>query len=127
MPSSDEYQDFINYIDRDAAKVNEKIITDENDSFSVFYQYMDYMGDENKQGALFSSTEDIINIDQKNSLKDLFKQAQENGSPLWQDVISFDNTWLQKYGLMDEGGQVNEVKMKNIVRAAVNEMLKARI
>ncbi|MFG3432790.1 MobP2 family relaxase [Lysinibacillus fusiformis] len=125
MPSSDEYQDFISYIDRDAAKVNEKIIVDENDSFSIFYQYMDYMGDEKKQGALFSSTEDIINAEQKNSLKDLFQQAQENGSPLWQDVISFDNTWLQKYGLMDESGQVNEVKMKNTVRAAVNEMLKA--
>lgn len=125
MPSSDEYQDFISYIDRDAAKVNEKIIFDENDSFSVFYQYMDYMGDENKQGALFSSTEDMINAEQKNSLKDLFQQAQENGSPLWQDVISFDNTWLQKYGLMDESGQVNEVQMKNTVRAAVNEMLKA--
>ncbi|MFY2307155.1 MobP2 family relaxase [Lysinibacillus fusiformis] len=125
MPSSDEYQDFINYIDRDAAKVNENIIFDENDSFSVFYQYMDYMGDENKQGALFSSTEDIINAEQKNSLKDLFQQAQENVSPLWQDVISFDNTWLQKYGLMDESGQVNEVQMKNTVRAAVNEMLKA--
>ena len=67
MPSSDEYQDFISYIDRDAAKVNEQIITDENDSFSVFYQYMDYMGDE-KQGALFSSTEDIINVE-KNFIK----------------------------------------------------------
>ncbi|WP_229386599.1 hypothetical protein [Lysinibacillus sphaericus] len=36
MPSSDEYKDFINYIDRDDAKVTENIIVDENDSFSVF-------------------------------------------------------------------------------------------
>ncbi len=126
MPSSDEYKDFINYIDRDDAKVTENIIVDENDSFSVFYQYMDYMGDENKQGALFTCTEDFVNVEQKSSLKDLFQQAQENGSPLWQDVISFDNSFLQKYGLMDEkSGQVNEVKMKNVVRAAVDEMLKA--
>lgn len=126
MPSSDEYKNFINYIDRDDAKVTENIIVDENDSFFVFYQYMDYMGDEKKQGALFTCTEDIVNVEQKSSLKNLFQQAQENGSPLWQDVISFDNSFLQKYGLMDEkSGQVNEVKMKNVVRAAVNEMLKA--
>ncbi len=30
MQSSDEYHDFISYIDRDATKVNERIIVDES-------------------------------------------------------------------------------------------------
>ncbi|UZN01034.1 relaxase MobL [Lysinibacillus sp. MHQ-1] len=56
----------------------------------------------------------------------MFQQAQENGSPLWQDVISFDNTWLQKYGLMDESGQVNEVQMKKYCARCSKRNVKSR-
>lgn len=126
MPSSEEFKEYINYIDREAAKVKEVlVINDENETFSVFYRYMDYMDDEEKQGALFTREEDFTNEQQKNSLKRLFQIAQQNGSPLWQDVISFDNSWLIKCNMIDATGQVDEAKMKNIVRVAVEEMLKA--
>lgn len=126
MPGSDEFKEYINYIDREAAKVKEILSFNEDESFSVFYRYMDYMDDEEKQGALFTKNEDFTNQQQKDNLKNLFQIAQQNGSPLWQDVISFDNNWLQKFGMIDaHTGQVDEAKMKNIVRVAVEEMLKA--
>lgn len=32
----------------------------------------------------------------------MFKTAHENGSIMWQDVISFHNPWLEKQGIYDE-------------------------
>ncbi len=32
----------------------------------------------------------------------MFKTAHENGSIMWQDVISFHNHWLEKQGIYNE-------------------------
>ncbi|MCT6922826.1 MobP2 family relaxase [Metasolibacillus sp.] len=126
MSGSDEFKEYINYIDREAAKVKEMLSFNEDESFSVFYRYMEYMGDEEKQGSLFTKDTDFANQQHKDDLKQLFELAQKNGSPLWQDVVSFDNSWLQKFGVMDAtNGQVDEVRLKNIIRVSVEEMLKA--
>ncbi len=43
---------------------------------------------------------------------------------MWQTVISFDNRWLEKYGLYDpEEGLLDELKLKEDVSGAVDKML----
>lgn len=129
IPGSKEYKDYIKYISRDEAKVKANIQINEQQEenpFSFFYSYMDYMGDEEKQGMLFTSHQDSLNEEQKSNLQQQFQTAQMNGSPLWQDVISFNNAWLVKQGLLDEiTGELNEEQFRNAIRAGVREMLQA--
>src|SRR5699024_9581575 len=58
--------------------------------------------------------------------KEQFQLAQQNESPMWQDVISFDNEWLAKQGLYDEATHtVDETKIRSIVRETMQAMLQA--
>src|SRR5699024_12651689 len=55
-----------------------------------------------------------------------FQVAQQNESPMWQDVISFDNDWLGKQGVYNsENHTVDETKMRSIVREKMQTMLAA--
>lgn len=90
----------------------------------VFHGYMDYMKDEMKNGQLFSVVEDIIKEERLEEVRELYAQAEEKGSPLWKDVLSFDNDWLEEQGLYKgETHWLNEKKMKEIVRGAMNKMI----
>ena len=70
------------------------------------------------------STNDFTN-EEKSKLKELYSKAHNNNSVLWQDVISFDNKWLEEHGIYDSKNHiVDEKKMKDVTRLAMQEMLK---
>src|SRR5699024_4532169 len=94
-PGSSVFNNYINYMDREDAKRNVEInhASDHENDFDVFYQLMDYMDDDTKQGELFKAYQDYLNDSKKQKMKNQFQIAQQNESPLWQDVISFDNYW----------------------------------
>lgn len=122
MPSSREYTDYVSYIDREDAKINLDVESEKE--FSVYHSYMDYMGDELKQGALFTNEQDNLSNEDLKEVRLKYKKAEKNGSPMWQDVISFDNNWLEKQGLyIVKTGELDEKKMMKAVRASMNEML----
>jgi len=86
--------------------------------------YNDYMGRPQAASGLFSMGSDALNKEEVKTLKQQFEKAQANGSLMWQDVLSFDNDFLSKYGLYDkEKDQLNDVKIKEAVRIAVSDML----
>lgn len=123
------YDEFVDYIDREEAKskrgLNKEFNVEKLTAEQLLYMYLDYMNDSEKQGELFTANFDFLNEDEHRKLKEAFALAQKNESPMWQDVISFDNAWLEKQGLYDcKTGQLDEVKMKNIVREAMKELLK---
>src|SRR5699024_12186676 len=93
------------YIDRDENKVKQHIHNehdkDSQNESQVFHSFMDYKENEQKGGEMFTSKKNNLTQSDKKTLKEGFKKAQENGSPLWQDVISFDNEWLEEQGLYD--------------------------
>src|SRR5690625_101855 len=97
-PGSSVFNNYINYMDREDAKRNVEInhASDHENDFDVFYQFMDYMDDDTKQGELFTESQDYLNDIEKQKMKKQFQIAQQNESPMWQDVISFDNDWLEK-------------------------------
>ena len=128
MPSASAYNNYVEYMDRDDVKREVQVNRHSQavNDFQVYHSYINYMGDEEKQGSLFTSDIDELNSKQKRELKKIFHLAQQNGSPLWQDVISFDNQWLQKQALYDsKTGALDEEKIRNVVREAIKEMLKA--
>src|SRR5699024_9418927 len=100
-PKSSTFNDYINYMDREDAKQHVKMDTssDRESDFDVFYHFMDYMDDKEKQGELFTFSKDRLDAKEKQTVKEQFQLAQQNESPMWQDVISFDNEWLSKQGL----------------------------
>jgi len=127
-PGSNTFNSYINYIDREDAKrhihVNQS--SKETDDFVVFHDFMDYMDDEAKQGDLFTKDDDQLNPNDKKRLKQQFQKAQQNESPMWQDVISFDNEWLAKQGLYNPTTHsVDEANMRKVVRETMATVLKS--
>lgn len=119
--NSKTFKDYIDYVDRDSAKrkVNKK------ESNLDYMNYQDYMGNEEKTTSLFSSFTDNLNEKQKDEMKKTFSIAQKNNSVLWQDVISFDNKWLEENGVYDSKKHtLDEKKIKDVARISMNEMLK---
>jgi len=107
------FKDFLNYIDR----------SDTHKEVNEMESYQDYMADEEKSTGLFTNYQDHLTHEEKDSMKEVFKQSQEKGSILWQDIISFDNYWLKELGVLN-GDKINEGQLKKATRQAVNEMLK---
>lgn len=83
------------------------------------------MGNPEKSSGLFTADKDALTLDEKRELKDIFQIAQDNGSLMWQTVISFDNVWLEKNGVYDaEKHILDERKIKEVARMAINKLLK---
>lgn len=115
---ADKFTEYVEYIDRDEAT--------RNDNSSKYNLYQDYMGNSEKTTGLFTDAKNELNDTEKKNLKDVFSAAQENGSLMWQTVISFDNEWLKQYGLFDKSGEyLDENKVKEVARNAIRKMLEA--
>ena len=117
-PNSDAYSGYIDYLDREEAQRNHAIQT--------FNLFNDYMGNPEKSTGLFTNEKDNLTHSEKRELKDVFQTAQDNESVMWQTVISFDNRWLEQNGIYDSQKQIlDEQKLKEVTRLAVNRLLKS--
>ncbi|MCR8860671.1 relaxase MobL, partial [Bacillus pseudomycoides] len=119
MADGKTFQDYVEYVDREDAKreggAHEKL----------FSLYQDYMGDTEKTSSLFTESSNCLKEKEKKELKQLFQLAQKNGSIMWQDVITFDNQWLEEHGVYDPRTKtVDDTKLMDVTRLAMKEMLK---
>lgn len=73
-PGSSVFNNYINYMDREDAKRNVEInhASDHENDFDMFYQFMDYMDDDTKQGELFTTDQDYLNDTEKQKVKKQF-------------------------------------------------------
>lgn len=120
LPNQKAYGRYVDYVDRNSAVKKSK-----------FAQYTDYMDNPLKQqthshcSALFTAQSDHLTAAEKSLFKKRMHAAQQNGSPLWQNVISFKNDWLAKNGLYNtQNHTLNEVAVRGAVRQAMRVMLK---
>ncbi|MED1270199.1 MobP2 family relaxase [Bacillus mycoides] len=119
LPSSDAFQNYIEYVDREEAKSEVKL------NPKMFETYQEYMGNPEKTSALFTENANRLTEGEKKALKEMFKTAHENGSIMWQDVISFHNPWLEEQGIYDEKTKtLDEKKLMDVTRLAMKEMQK---
>lgn len=118
--SSKKFSQYVDYIDRDEAIRNEAFET-----FTVFEEYVgSYMDDKKKTYGLFTDEKDVLLGEGKENMKELFAQAQKNGSLMWQTVISFDNDFLRKNGLYDEAtSDIDEEKLREYTRKTMHHLL----
>ncbi|MCA1028844.1 MobP2 family relaxase [Cytobacillus kochii] len=119
--NSKKFTSYVNYINRDEAtrtKTFEKYNVNDLDG------YNQYMGNPEKSNGIFTKNKDRLSKKEKDQLKEIFKIAQENDSVMWQDVISFDNKWLEENGLYNsETGWINEGALQKSIRKGMNEVL----
>lgn len=116
-----KFKSYIDYIDREEAVRNNHF--KEYNLLDVT-GYNEYMERPQVTGKLFTRNRDSLNQNEKKLLKKAFQQAQNNQSIMWQDVISFDNRFLEKYGLMDtETGWIDEKEIREGIRSAVQVFL----
>ncbi len=96
-----------------------------------FQEYIDYM---NRSYATEKQTEDVTAIftqeanylqrEKVTELKQKLEQANQNGSLLWQGVISFDNEFLAAQGLYDRAtGRVDQQAIKTVMRDVIPKMI----
>ncbi|UOQ95075.1 relaxase MobL [Halobacillus shinanisalinarum] len=113
------FQDYVQYVDREEVKGKGEAHR------SMFSLYNHYMDDPDKTSALFTQQSDYLTLGGKKGIKSLFEQAQKNNSIMWQDVITFDNQWLQKQGVYDpKSHTLDEDIMKQVTRKSMKAMMK---
>lgn len=109
----------------------QKIQTEVPETTLNFQEYIDYM---NRSYATEKQTDDVTAIftqdanylqrEKVTELKEKLEQAHENGSLLWQGVISFDNEFLAAQGLYDRAtGQVDQQAIKTVMRDVIPKMI----
>ncbi|MBC1453255.1 hypothetical protein HB790_14055 [Listeria welshimeri] len=109
---------FIKYMD-DETKTNQEV-ADLN--FGTFLGYMD---NPNKSTGLFDNTGEYISKERRKDYVQYFKLAQERDTILWQDLFSFNNEWLEEYGLMNtKTNEVDDTRLMNAVKTAMDTLVK---
>lgn len=89
-----------------------------------FREYIDYMNrsyateeQSEELTAVFTQKADYLQKQRLTELKNQLETAYQNGSLLWQGVISFDNAFLAEQGLYDVAtGQVDQKAIKAVMR-----------
>lgn len=123
MSNNKKFQKYINYIDRDEATRSKEF-----QQYNILESdgYNQYMENPEKSSGLFTANKNRLSKKERDTVKKLFRQAQKNDSLMWQDVVSFDTNWLIDVGLYDpKAKRLNEEKIMNAIRVAMNEQLKA--
>ena len=96
-----------------------------------FPEYIDYMNrsyatekQTSNKTAVFNQHKNHLSQEEVRQLKNQLETAYQNGSLLWQGVLSFDNSFLAKQGLYDmETGQVDQAAIKNVLRTAMPHLI----
>ncbi len=110
------FSGYIEYLDRESSKEKPKLMED----------YLDYMDNPEKAVSLFTENKDKLSPDEKNILKDAFTLSQKNGSLMWQTVLSFDNDFLEEYGLYDsKDKRLDDKKLMEYTRVCMDKLLKS--
>lgn len=131
-PHSSVYESYIDYMARDCAtrqrNASKFMLSSLSDDLSYVGYAFDYMDDARKSSNLFTATKDNLSKDDILELQTAFRTAQKNGSPMWQSIISFDNAFLEQYGIYRHEMQLlDEKRIRSLTRVCMKRMLQKRI
>lgn len=109
----------------------QKIQTEVPETTLNFQEYIDYMNrsyatekQSDELTAIFTQGANYLQREKVTELKQKLEQAHDNGSLLWQGVISFDNEFLAAQGLYDRAtGRVDQQAIKTVMRDVIPKMI----
>ena len=126
-----DYGGYVNYVFR-AEVLNlgrDKEEVEAHDLLKQCYSgYMDYMARSEAVDQLpaFSIEKDIMEKEDIEKTKSIFRDAQKNGSVLWTDVISFKNEFLEEQGLYNpETGDLDMKRLRDASTAMMDSFFQA--
>lgn len=118
---NDKFTGYINYMNRKEATRNDHF---KDWSLTQYDGYNQYMADPKKTTGLFTSTKDTLNSKERKDLKQQFITAQQNGSIMWQTVVSFDTKFLIENHLYDpETHELDQPKLQSAIRLSMTKIL----
>lgn len=127
--SNEEFGKYLGYMDRIdalASKQDEEGLTvQESKELQRVKKAASKLGDvhptkEKVALGTFTRDMDTVRLQDFQKIKDRLNTAQANGSIMWQDVVSFDNKFLEKIGVLNsETGELNET----LLRKATKKMM----
>lgn len=122
-PTEKSYKRFIDYINREAAIHNPVHSPSDAPKNKTYGDYHTYMGNPEKSTGLFSAYSNSLSRKEQSELKQAFLTAEQNNSPMWQGVFSFENPWLAQNGLYNlNTEELNEQKLQEAVRLSVAKL-----
>ncbi|MCC9885512.1 hypothetical protein HK151_12455 [Streptococcus agalactiae] len=109
----------------------QKIQTEVPETTLNFQEYIDYMNrsyatekQSDELTAIFTQDANYLQREKVTGLKQKLEQANQNGSLLWQGVISFNNEFLATQGLYDRAtGHVDQHAIKTVMRDVIPKMI----
>lgn len=128
---SDDFTKYVSYMAREYALEKKPNLSGyeqiELDRVRQTMQQYSSVIDQNKTKKLngvFSESKDVLSKSDLPRYSKLFAEAQKNGSILYQDVISHDNTFLEELGLYDsKTDTLNEEALIHSGQSMMNELL----
>lgn len=122
-PKNIKYENYINYMDREDAKFErEEDVT--LDDYHSGNRILEYVGDRLKTNNVFNNVSNDLSKDELNDVIQKFNVAQKNQSPMWQNVFSFDNEFLKEQSFLDENNNLDDTKLKQATRQAMDILIK---
>lgn len=102
------FEQYINYINR-----QEKI---EDIKYTGYFDYVD------RERTAFTAEQHITDEKDILKIKQIFSQAQENGSNLWRSYISFDHDFLEQCGVIDKD-MVDDISLQAMTRKYMESII----
>ncbi|TLG71172.1 MobP2 family relaxase [Culicoidibacter larvae] len=140
--SNAEYESIIDYMTREEATLrhSEAVFTDiqaniqkaielhpnqHNESLANYIEYMTRSSASESRlehGKLFNAASGALSVEEQEAIVASFKAKKEKGQKMYLQVVSFDNAWLEKYGIL-AGNYLNEPLLRTAVRAGIDRLL----
>ncbi|WP_020006627.1 MobP2 family relaxase [Salinicoccus albus] len=119
--SRKDYSSYIDYIHREDA------LKEAEDTPRFFSKYIDYMNDRKKGAFGFDDKRDKLEQKELLNKSKLFDEGKEDKRILWQDVYSFDNSFLEDQGLYNsKTKEVDAKTLTNAVRASMDKFKQSK-
>ncbi|TYV33090.1 MobP2 family relaxase [Listeria monocytogenes] len=64
--------------------------------------FLNYMDNPQKASGLINMDGRYVTLEERKQYTNWFDEAEAKGSLLWQDLFSFDHSWLSEHGMYDE-------------------------
>ena len=126
--SLENHKQVIEDLTEEQIKEIKKAVPEQNLNFKEYIDYMNrsYATEQQNQEwtAVFNQDANYLQTKRVDQLKRNLEEAYQNGSLLWQGVISFDNEFLAQEGLYDKAtGHVDQQAIKNVIREAMPKVI----
>lgn len=124
----ENHKQVIEDLTEEQIKEIKKAVPEQNLNYKEYIDYMNrsYATEQQNQEwtAVFNQDANYLQTKRVDQLKRNLEEAYQNGSLLWQGVISFDNEFLAQEGLYDKAtGHVDQQAIKNVIREAMPKVI----